>query len=205
MDHRRYRPPFWKSKDRGPNGRRLCRQCGTEVPKGRQTWCSKACVDHYTDRTPAGFRKAVLDASDGRCALCGWDVRWLIARYDRILRRQSRLVGRWFDREQAALRRALRHPGRRHRPRSYPRRWLGSWLRGWLARRGVDLSRSLLEADHTVPLIEGGDFGTANGRALCRPCHKAQTADLAKRRAVGRTRPRRVRSWGAGQGGRSNP
>jgi len=32
---------------RGPNGRGLCRWCGTEVPKGRRTFCGQECVDQH--------------------------------------------------------------------------------------------------------------------------------------------------------------
>lgn len=37
------------------------------------------------------------------------------------------------------------------------------------------------EADHIVPLIEGGDGTMENLRTLCRPCHVAETVKLRKR------------------------
>lgn len=48
-------------------------------------------------------------------------------------------------------------------------------------RRG---SGHLWEADHIVPVVEGGGECTLeNMRTLCIPCHKKETADLARRRA----------------------
>ncbi len=32
---------------KGPNGRNLCRRCATEVPRGRITFCSDACVHEW--------------------------------------------------------------------------------------------------------------------------------------------------------------
>ncbi len=44
--------------------------------------------------------------------------------------------------------------------------------------------RSLWEADHIVPRVEGGsDLGLDNLRILCVPCHKIETKKLAARRA----------------------
>lgn len=43
------------------------------------------------------------------------------------------------------------------------------------------------QVDHIVPIIEGGHpFDLANLRMLCLPCHKAETAALATRRADAR-------------------
>lgn len=47
--------------------------------------------------------------------------------------------------------------------------------------------RSLWEADHIVPRVEGGsELGLDNLRILCVPCHKAETRKLAQRRARAR-------------------
>jgi len=42
---------------------------------------------------------------------------------------------------------------------------------------------NLWEADHVVPLVEGGGHGLENYRTLCVPCHRAETKALAGRRA----------------------
>lgn len=59
-------------KEKGPNGRGLCRWCKSEVPAGRFTWCSDACVAEYRIRSDPGFaRERVEQRDDGQCALCG--------------------------------------------------------------------------------------------------------------------------------------
>jgi 5-methylcytosine-specific restriction protein A len=38
------------------------------------------------------------------------------------------------------------------------------------------------EADHIVPVVEGGDSNLENIRTLCIKCHRRETAELRKRR-----------------------
>lgn len=45
---------------------------------------------------------------------------------------------------------------------------------------------SIWEADHIIPLIEGGENILANMRTLCILCHKIETRKLARRRALAR-------------------
>jgi 5-methylcytosine-specific restriction endonuclease McrA len=42
------------------------------------------------------------------------------------------------------------------------------------------------EADHVIPLAEGGEHVAGNLRTLCRPCHVAETRALRKRLALAR-------------------
>jgi len=60
---------------KGPNGKALCRECGSEVPPGRRrTFCSQQCVDAWMVRTnPAHLRKVVFERDRGVCAICGAD------------------------------------------------------------------------------------------------------------------------------------
>ena len=59
---------------KGPNGRPLCRQCSTETPAKRTTFCSSACVDAWRSRTdPTYQRRKVFERDRGICALCGID------------------------------------------------------------------------------------------------------------------------------------
>lgn len=59
---------------RGPEGRFLCRRCGTEVPKGRKTFCSNECVHEWKLRTDPGYlREMVFRRDDGICQGCGVD------------------------------------------------------------------------------------------------------------------------------------
>ncbi len=41
--------------------------------------------------------------------------------------------------------------------------------------------RSLWQMDHIIPHCEGGPCTLDNLRTLCRPCHKAESAELMKR------------------------
>jgi 5-methylcytosine-specific restriction enzyme A len=60
--------------ERGPNGRCLCRWCGTETTPPRRTFCSDACVSEYLIRSNGGdLRRAVFGRDRGVCALCGFD------------------------------------------------------------------------------------------------------------------------------------
>jgi 5-methylcytosine-specific restriction protein A len=59
---------------KGPNGRSLCRRCNAEVPKGRQTFCSKGCVHEWRIRTDPGYlRQETFKRDRGVCAVCGID------------------------------------------------------------------------------------------------------------------------------------
>lgn len=61
---------------RGPGGRALCRRCGTEVPRGRRTFCSDACVHEHRIRTQPSYVRQCLEERDhGVCRACGADCR----------------------------------------------------------------------------------------------------------------------------------
>lgn len=51
---------------------------------------------------------------------------------------------------------------------------------------GVRCSTALWEADHIVPVCEGGADSLENARTLCRPCHLEVTAALRRRLAEAR-------------------
>ncbi len=42
--------------------------------------------------------------------------------------------------------------------------------------------KSWWEADHILPVVEGGDSNLENMRTLCIPCHRGVTAELRQRR-----------------------
>ena len=46
--------------------------------------------------------------------------------------------------------------------------------------------KSWWEADHILPVVEGGDSNLDNLRTLCIPCHRGLTRALAARRRNGR-------------------
>lgn len=154
-----------------------CTWCGKRVPKGRQTWCSKGCVNEWWVRCDPTFARAKVDKRDcGVCAACGIDT-------DRIKRLMKRLDicnrPRWeWD--------STPWPG-------YPRRkerfeMAVALLSVWIGRRLLmghyEPIPHLWEMDHIVPVIEGGGGCGLDGlRTLCIPCHHKQTAQLAARRA----------------------
>ena len=59
----------------------------------------------------------------------------------------------------------------------------------WRARREFEREwggrRNLWDADHIVPVVEGGECDLSNMRTLCLRCHRAATAELLRRRIGG--------------------
>jgi 5-methylcytosine-specific restriction enzyme A len=164
-----------RSKELGPNGRLLCRNCGVEVPKGRRTFCGDACVSEWCMRSDVrAQRQAVLDRDHGICAICGRDC---IAIEERLT--------------------AIRSEAYRYGSDSKVK--LEAWTRarrihGWRVLLGLGTEGSLWQADHIKPVVEGGgpeahqtrEEILANLRTVCIPCHKAETRALAARRAAER-------------------
>jgi hypothetical protein len=183
-------------KKRGPNGRPICRWCGEEVPKGRRSWCSDACVQEFTIRRSSSTLRFHVERRDGGvCAECGLDT----DRVERIFRQlrggyrgHSRM---WMARSWRTQREQISGYGlnvadnvRRH--------WRARW-KAWqdrLIEAGWDHetrngTKSLWQADHIEAVIEGGGgCGLDNIQTLCVPCHKKDTAALAAKRAEKRQR-----------------
>lgn len=151
---------------RGPNGRRLCRWCGTEVEPPRRTFCGDDCVHEWSVRqSPAYARAKVWERDRGVCTLCGTDTvkqrQELRAEFD-FNERSSRPPE---DRRKAfyARLKAL------HIPTS---RW---WSAG---------HQGCWDMDHATPVVEGGGgCGLDNLRTLCLRCHWQQTRRLRQRRS----------------------
>ena len=136
---------------RGAAGRVLCRWCAVEIPRGRRTFCTDACVHQWRLRTsPAYLRDCVLERDRGICARCTVDT---VAAY-------------WL------LRKAR---GRRRQE------LFAVWGIRTLTRR------SLWDADHIVPVAEGGGAcDLSNLRTLCLHCHRVVTAELRARLRAGK-------------------
>ena len=157
-------------KDRMPNGRHPCRWCGGEIPEGRVWWCGDDCVkDFYIKSGSSGYITAYVQQRDqGVCAICGVDTQQL----DRIIRKLY---------NQRSQEHAMARLG--HLYQKYP--W--AFYRYGAPALLQPQPRCLWEADHIVPVSEGGGAcGLENFRTLCLPCHKAETKKLHSRLAKAR-------------------
>lgn len=95
MSTRRKSAGGWirKTKERGPNGRGICRWCRSEVPKGRRTFCGDACVHEWRLRTDPGYLRAeVLKRDRGICAVCGLDTLEFFRRFQLVPARKRRAL-----------------------------------------------------------------------------------------------------------------
>lgn len=146
---------------RGKAGKPLCRQCGLECPTARNTFCSPECVHEWKLTTNPGYqRDHVYQRDRGVCAACQLDCVELERAYD-------------------AAKRAARQ--------EYSAAWRD--VEDRLRRLGFVPGISFWAMDHVVPVAEGGGgCGLENLRTLCLPCHRRETAELARRLAAARRR-----------------
>jgi hypothetical protein len=63
------------------------------------------------------------------------------------------------------------------------RRGAGLQVRRALRELGFDPDRSLWDADHILPLAEGGRDSPDNIQRLCQPCHREKTTEQAGRKS----------------------
>ncbi|MFQ5569158.1 MAG: HNH endonuclease [Rhodothermales bacterium] len=148
---------FWPERGKGPNGRDRCRYCGCEMGPAQSHWCSDTCRS-----------KAIHEFS---------------LYHDPVYQRRA-----VFKRDHgvcAACGRNTLHLRRRLQAATLEEQGL---LYHGLLRQGYDryrLDRFMLwEADHIVPVIEGGGgTGLENLQTLCVPCHKQKTTAMQQRRS----------------------
>jgi len=162
---------------KGPNGRARCRECGAEVPAGRKSFCSTGCVDSWKIRSdPTHVRIRLFERDHGVCAICGVDCTEQVKRLERL---DPEFQKRW-DRSCW---------GRRSYEESIEK---NAALKKELQGSGISVHRYLhrhrygiWDADHIVPVVEGGGEARAldSFRTLCCRCHGQETAKLRKRRA----------------------
>lgn len=156
-----------------------CRHCGAACLPPRRTFCGgslagvsraghvskpgKGCVHEWAIRSwPQYARKLVFARDGGVCAKCGVNTMMLAAAFNTM----QRASPGWCKATEPLVVTAVE-------------------AIGYAAR---DLTRlSLWEADHVVPVVEGGGEAGLDGlRTLCLACHRVETAALAKRRAARR-------------------
>jgi len=181
MSTKRFGPRLCSIKKlpKGPDGRALCRQCQVQVPVGRRSFCSDACVEAWDlRRNPQAQTKFLLKRDHGICQLCRLDCLELMTELKK-LRHEDRKE-RWG------------HSGAIHVDGMLPSDHKLDRFTARLTELSVPLHlrglcQRLWEADHIVPVVEGGgDTGPENLRTLCWACHRAVTAELRKRLAVSR-------------------
>jgi 5-methylcytosine-specific restriction enzyme A len=144
----------------GPNGEKICYNCGGPLPKGRPFNCSPKCSEEWRCKTsPSHMRDLLHQRDKGICALCGTDT-------DDLKRQHNAMAG----------------------PNGYG--WGGDTEEKdtFLRLHGVPHGRvcsDWWDADHIIPVIEGGgECNLSNFRTLCIPCHKSVTAELRARLAA---------------------
>jgi 5-methylcytosine-specific restriction enzyme A len=153
--------------------------CGRKPPKGRRTWFSTECVNAWRERNdPAYIREQLWRRDKGICALCGCDSVEEYRRWREHMKEAGRL-SEWFLQAWRLPESARQHwKLRATERRRITDRWKpsGAWTAG---------RRTSWDADHIVPVVEGGGLcDLSNYRTLCHPCHKQVTAELARRRAA---------------------
>lgn len=133
-----------------------CVICGKSCLGRRRTSCSKKC-DRERNRRCACPRTHCYRRDKGICSMCGRDTK-----------KDERLSWDFFWLIQKSY--------------GYPE--ANKMRLGLCADWGYSHKTSFWEADHIVPLCQGGEDTVPNLRTLCYPCHKKVTrqmwADLRK-------------------------
>lgn len=180
-----------QDEERGPGGRRICRyvHCHNEVPQGRRRWCSEECVHLYRLQAHWNYaRQHLRKREKGICQVCGTDTRKL----------KSGLMKLWKAAVQIGQANRLHKNLYRfaeYKALSVAYEQLTDELsqlgfhgfalelpKSWRPRKAWKEPSDLWEADHIVPVVEGGTHAQVNLRTLCHPCHKQTTRALATRR-----------------------
>ena len=146
------------------DGNKVCPapNCGRRLPKYRRRWCSN---EHMSRGFNTTFANAIHWRDGSICAICGVDCDLL--RY-------------WLDNVPWPKKRKYRQQIIEYK-QAY---------KAILIERGFDLNvHELWEADHILPLCEGGKNTWENGRILCHPCHKRITCEMHQRRTAARSSP----------------
>lgn len=174
--------------------RRKCRFCGKEPKPPRRTFCGPDCVDGFLARkmrSGGALREILVRRNGARCVLCGLDAAELKRKLESVAEAASYLglaaqrlegISEWAPLRYAEDAGELRRLSEAIlSEKGFPP--------ATFLERGT-LVRSLLEADHILPLVEGGTLDLENLRLLCYPCHLEQTRLLARRRALARREAR---------------
>jgi 5-methylcytosine-specific restriction protein A len=157
---------------KGPNGRALCRWCNQEVPKGKRSFCSDACVHEHKIRTNPGYvREQLWERDQGVCAACGFDLKQFKATWGNHFHEIRALPQHRWKAVEEIMSELLDRMGQQ-----YGRRDLPIWP-----------GETLWNADHILEVVNGGgECGLENYQTLCIPCHKAKTRQMHQARREAR-------------------
>jgi len=146
---------------------------------GRRSFCSDQCVNNWNlRRDPKVQTRFLLERDHGVCHLCGLDCLTLMAELRELRRRDRR--ERWGQHNAINVEGSMPSDG-------YLEKLSARLMELEMPLHLRDLCRRLWEADHIVPVSEGGgDCGPENLRTLCWACHRKETAGLKKRLAAKR-------------------
>lgn len=193
--------PDW---DPEANRQPRCVYCGGDLPDRRLRWCSDWCVRYAQIRCgqSGAIRHALLRRDRAVCQLCGLDTAALEQAFRSARRDLEGRITRAYNRQYDRMAPDWSTGGPIWERQT--ERWARARLRLGLAGRRLHHqllirlealgfaaaahgNRSFWEADHIVPVSEGGGFcGLENLRTVCQPCHRAETAALAGRLAAAR-------------------
>ena len=189
MSRQRQGPRADERRAGAPKG--SCTYCGGNVTPPRRSWCSDKCVDEHRIRRDLSYARAQVQQRDhGVCALCNRDT-WVARDAMREIQRS------WLN---------CRSTGQTEQAEEHRVQVERLWLEVTGQQRAVtalDMIHGLphlWEADHIVPVVEGGgECGLDGYRTLCLRCHRSETAALARRRAEARAQGEQAPLFGGGR------
>ena len=195
-------------KRRDENGNIVCScGCGRPPGKGRRTWHSQECVDGWMVANSSQYVRGKLFKRDkGISSMCGVD--------SEKAQRRARVATSYYWDQQHGYYGRMDSWHRRHRwsvpvpeflkqksdrfaswsprvKRAIESRLAAMRSAGWNTHR----KSSWWEADHIVPVVEGGgQCGMENYRTLCVRCHWKVTRELrarlsSKKKSTGKDSP----------------
>lgn len=151
-----------------PRTKGQCRVCDLPLPSHRRGFCTDECRDLYYVATSTDFlRFKVFERDHGICAACEQDCD--------VLEQRT-----WGFSTMQKLPRKKQHRDALTRHHSQRTEMVKALITNGYARLVSNHPRTLWEADHIVPLTDGGTFGLDNLQTLCQPCHIEKTADEAR-------------------------
>ena len=153
-----------------------------EVGPKRSSTHDAGCWSAYADHSNMNHIRFMVEQRDkGVCKACGLDTEKLKAEWHKAVVDQFLELRKKYDKTY----RDLYHSNVHYSQAVQVGRFSPDFIK---PPDGFPIDdRRWWEMDHIIPVVEGGGGCDFNGyRTLCIPCHKAETAALAARRAAKR-------------------